>query len=179
MGTNLNPYLYRLWAHDDRAVAVGFAYRVGSAFLRFCDFAAACPPINDAFRVVGEIALLLAGAFPLMKVITKVCQKPLAALGRRIHINETSVSGLLTSTVNSITMVETIEYMDSRGVVLNMAFAVSAAFVFGDHLAFVGGWRSEWIPALMIGKLTAGVSALLFALLFTKCRNDTTKKNEV
>jgi ethanolamine transporter len=58
--------------------------------------------------------------------------------------------------------------MDPRGKVLNMAFAVSAAFVFGDHLAFAGGWDPEAIPAMMAAKLTAGVTALALALVVTR-----------
>jgi ethanolamine transporter len=49
-----------------------------------------------------------------------------------------------------------------------MAFAVSAAFVFGDHLAFTGGWNPSAIPALIVGKLAAGLTALLLALLMTR-----------
>jgi ethanolamine transporter len=58
--------------------------------------------------------------------------------------------------------------MDPRGKVLNMAFAVSAAFVFGDHLAFAGGWDPAAIPAMMAAKLTAGATALALALAVTR-----------
>ena len=125
-------------------------------------------PIEDAFLIVGEIALLLAGAFPLMKLVTRLLRAPLNRLGKALHVNETSVSGLLTSTVNSIAMFDTIEQMDERGKILNMAFAVSAAFVFGDHLAFTGSQNAKMILPLILGKLAAGISALLIALLITK-----------
>lgn len=125
-------------------------------------------PIGDALLIVGEIALLLAGAFPLMHLIAMLLRRPLLALGRRLEINEASVTGLLTTTVNSIATFDTIKDMDPRGKVLNMAFAVSAAFVFGDHLAFTGGWNPEAIPALIAAKLTAGGTALALALLITR-----------
>ena len=125
-------------------------------------------PVGDAFQTVGEIALLLAGAFPLMHLISRLLNKPLMALGRKLGVNEVSMSGLLNTTVNSIATFDSLERMDPRGKVLNMAFAVSAAFVFGDHLAFTGGWNPSAIPALIVGKLTAGVTALLLALLMTR-----------
>ncbi len=125
-------------------------------------------PVEDAILVVGEIALLLAGAFPMMHLIAKLLNRPLLALGRRMGVNAVSVTGLLTTTVNSIATFDTVKDMDPRGKVLNMAFAVSAAFVFGDHLAFAGGWNPEAIPAMMAAKLTAGVTALALALAVTR-----------
>lgn len=125
-------------------------------------------PVEDAIFVVGEIALLLAGAFPMMHLIAKLLNRPLLALGRKLGVNAVSVTGLLTTTVNSIATFDTVKDMDPRGKVLNMAFAVSAAFVFGDHLAFAGGWNPEAIPAMMAAKLTAGVTALALALVVTR-----------
>ena len=125
-------------------------------------------PVEDAILVVGEIALLLAGAFPMMHLIAKLLNRPLLALGRKLGVNAASVTGLLTTTVNSIATFDTVKDMDPRGKVLNMAFAVSAAFVFGDHLAFAGGWNPEAIPAMMAAKLTAGATALVPALLMTR-----------
>lgn len=125
-------------------------------------------PVGDAFLVVGEIALLLAGAFPMMELIAKLLRKPLMALGRKMGVNEHAVTGFLTTTVNSIATFDSLENMDPKGKVLNMAFAVSAAFVFGDHLAFTGGWNPSAIPALIVGKLTAGITALALALLMTR-----------
>ena len=125
-------------------------------------------PVEDAILVVGEIALLLAGAFPMMHLIARLLNRPLLALGRKLGVNAVSVTGLLTTTVNSIATFDTVKDMDPRGKVLNMAFAVSAAFVFGDHLAFAGGWDPEAIPAMMAAKLTAGVTALALALVVTR-----------
>lgn len=53
--------------------------------------------------------------------------------------------------------------MDEKGVVLNSAFSVSAAFVFGSHLAFTMALDQNYIPAMMVGKLVAGVLAIFVA----------------
>ena len=125
-------------------------------------------PVEDAILVIGEIALLLAGAFPMMHLIAKLLNRPLLALGRKMGVNAVSVTGLLTTTVNSIATFDTVKDMDPRGKVLNMAFAVSAAFVFGDHLGYTGGFAPEMLPGLIVGKLTGGICALVLALLATK-----------
>ena len=50
----------------------------------------------------------------------------------------------------------------------NIAFAVSAAFVFGDHLGYTAGFAPEVLPAMIVGKLTGGISALALAWWFTR-----------
>ncbi len=130
-------------------------------------------PIAEGFQTVGSIAILLAGAFPLVWVLTKVLKKPLLMLGRLLHINDTAAAGLLASLANSIATFNLVKDMDERGKVVNVAFAVSAAFVFGDHLGFTAGFSPELIPAMIAGKLTAGVSAVAVALLLTKKAGNT------
>ena len=125
-------------------------------------------PIGEGFQTVGAIAIVLAGAFPLVFVVTRVLKKPLMRLGKLLGINETAAAGLVASLANSIATLGMVKDMDRRGKVVNVAFAVSAAFVFGDHLGFTAGFAPEMLPAMIIGKLAGGVSAVALALLLTK-----------
>ena len=125
-------------------------------------------PIEEGFLTVGSIAIVLAGAFPLVYVITKLLKKPLLKLGRLLHINDIAAAGLIASLANSIATFGMVKDMDSRGKVVNIAFAVSAAFVFGDHLGFTAGFAPEMLPAVIGGKLSGGITAIAVALLLTK-----------
>ena len=125
-------------------------------------------PISEGFETVGAIAIVLAGAFPLVYVITKLLKKPLLKLGNALGVNDTAAAGLIASLANSIATFEMMKNMDSRGKVVNVAFAVSAAFVFGDHMGFTAGFAPEMLPAVIVGKLVGGVSAVVVALLLTK-----------
>jgi ethanolamine transporter len=58
--------------------------------------------------------------------------------------------------------------MDQRGKVVNIAFAVSAAFVFGDHLGFTAGFAPEMLPSMIVGKLIGGLAAVALALWLTR-----------
>jgi len=58
--------------------------------------------------------------------------------------------------------------MDDRGKVLNMAFAVSAAFVFGDHMGFTAGFAPEMLLPVIVAKLSAGILAVAVAMLLTR-----------
>ena len=125
-------------------------------------------PISEGFETVGTIAIVLAGAFPLVYVLTKVLNQPLMALGKLLGINEPASAGLIASLANSIATFGMVKDMDERGKVVNIAFAVPAAFVFGDHLGFAAGFAPELLPAMIVGKLTGGVFALGVALLLTR-----------
>ena len=127
-------------------------------------------PISDGFETVGAIAIVLAGAFPLVAVVTKVLRKPLMKLGSVLGINDTAAGGLVASLANSIATFGMVGDMDSRGKVVNVAFAVSAAFVFGDHLGFTAGFAPEMLLPMIVCKLTGGISAVAVALWLTRER---------
>ena len=124
--------------------------------------------LEVGFSTVGTIAIVLAGAFPLVAAVTKLLRKPLMKLGRLLGINETAAAGLIATLANSIATFGLVKDMDGRGKVVNIAFAVSAAFVFGDHLGFTAGFAPEMLPAMIVGKLAGGVSAVAVALLLTR-----------
>ena len=125
-------------------------------------------PLSDSYQTVGAIAIVLAGAFPLVHVATRILRRPLCALGRMLGINETSAAGMMATLANSIATFGLVRDMDARGKVVNIAFAVSAAFVFGDHLGYTAGVAPEMLPALIVGKLVAGISAVVVAMWMTR-----------
>ena len=125
-------------------------------------------PISEGFATVGTIAIILAGAFPLVFVLTKLLRRPLMAAGRLLGINDAAAAGLIASLANSIATFGLVKDMNHRGKVVNIAFAVSAAFVFGDHLGFTAGFAPEMIGPMILGKLAGGVSAVAVALWLTK-----------
>ena len=113
----------------------------------------------------------------MVLVLTRVLQKPLLKLGITLGINETAAAGLVASLANSIATFSLVKDMDDRGKVVNVAFAVSAAFVFGDHMGFTAGFAPELLPAVIVSKLVGGVSAVVVALWLTK-KNIAVDKNQ-
>jgi len=124
-------------------------------------------PLSDGISIVGSIAIVLAGAYPLVYFITKVFSKPLMKVGSLLGISDVSAAGMVATLANNIPMFGMMKDMDDRGKVINVAFSVSAAFVFGDHLGFAAGVNKEMISALIVGKLVAGVTAVAVACLIT------------
>ena len=125
-------------------------------------------PIEEGFATVGNIAIVLAGAFPLVYAITRLLRQPLLKLGRTLGVNDVAAAGLVATLANSIATFSMVKDMDRRGKVVNTAFAVSAAFVFGDHLGFTAGFAPEMLPAVILGKLAGGIAAVAVALFLTR-----------
>jgi len=148
-------------------VTVGLAAAIVEALTGFV-LIPGMAPISEGFATVGSIAIVLAGAFPLVYVITKVLKKPLMKLGKLLGINDIAAAGLIASLANSIATFGMVKDMNTRGKVVNIAFAVSAAFVFGDHLGFTAGFAPEMLVSVILGKLAGGISAVAVALWLTK-----------
>ena len=122
---------------------------------------------NAAFICVNA-CVTLSGMLPLMAVISKLLNKPLGKLSSKIGINSISTLALLGCTVTNATTFGVMDKMDKKGVVLNSAFAVSAAFTFGSHLAFTMACDGTYVLPMIIGKLISGAFALALALLLYK-----------
>ncbi|MBE6979838.1 MAG: ethanolamine utilization protein EutH [Ruminococcaceae bacterium] len=174
---------FGLWKSEEKMIRLFAAFGKGVVAVITAGLAAAIveeltgfalipgmAPIEEGFQTVGAIAIVLAGAFPLVAVLTKLLKKPLLGLGRLLGVNDVAAAGLVASLANSIATFGLVKDMDNRGKVVNIAFAVSAAFVFGDHLGFTAGFAPEMLPAMIIGKLAGGVSAITVALWLTKER---------
>ena len=120
-------------------------------------------PLESGLLVCGQIAIVLIGAFPMVKWITNTFGKALQKVGSAMGMDETGSAGLVATLANNIAMFNIMGDMNPKGKLLNVAFAVSAAFVFGDHLGFTAGNEPEMIFPVVVGKLVAGITALILA----------------
>ncbi len=120
-------------------------------------------PLESGLLVCGQIAIVLIGAFPMVKWITKTFGRPLQKIGDKLGMNKQGSAGMIANLANNIAMFNIMGEMNPKGKLLNVAFAVSAAFVFGDHLGFTAGVNDVMIFPVIVGKLTAGITALILA----------------
>ena len=122
-------------------------------------------PLNDGLLVCGQIGIVLIGAFPMVEWITKTFGGALSKVGGALGINDKASAGMVANLANNIAMFNIMGEMDPKGKLLNVAFAVSAAFVFGDHLGFTAGVDQSMVTPVIIGKLVAGITAVIVANL--------------
>ena len=120
-------------------------------------------PLNSGLLTCGAIGIVLCGAFPMVKWITNTFGGILSKVGGALGINDKASAGMVANLANNIAMFNILGEMDPKGKLLNVAFTVSAAFVFGDHLGFCAGVDQNMVTPMIIGKLVGGVTAILVA----------------
>lgn len=122
---------------------------------------------EDQFRaleIAGYIAIMLAGAFPMVYLIKKYLARPLEVIGTRVGLQSTGAAGILATFANVIALFRLVGDMRAKDKVLTIAFAVCAAFLFGDHLAFTANFQPSMILPLLLGKLGGGIAAFMMAM---------------
>lgn len=121
---------------------------------------------KDPFRALemaGYIGIMLAGAFPMVFLLTHFLSAPMARLGKRLGLAPAGAAGLLAAMANILAMFRLVREMPPRDKVLNIAFATCAAFMFGDHLAFTANFQPNLILPVLVGKFAGGVFAFALA----------------
>ena len=119
--------------------------------------------LDSGLLACGQIAIVLIGAFPMVEWITRTFGKPLEKIGAALGMNEQGSAGMVANLANNIAMFNIMGEMNPKGKLLNVAFSVSAAFVFGDHLGFTAGNNPDMIFPVIVGKLVAGITAIIVA----------------
>lgn len=123
----------------------------------------------QALVIVFKITIVVCGSMVACQILFAHCSKWIGMIAYKLGINDYAVLGLLMSLATSISMLPLYAKMDVRGKVMNAAFTVSGAFVFGGQLAFVSSVSTgKTVFAYVICKLTGGVIALVLASKFTK-----------
>ncbi|MEX1082303.1 MAG: ethanolamine utilization protein EutH [Halofilum sp. (in: g-proteobacteria)] len=121
---------------------------------------------DDQFRaleIAGYIGIMLAGAFPMVYLIKKYLAKPMETVGQRIGLESNGAAGILAAVANVLALYRLIGDMRAKDKVLTIAFAVCAAFAFGDHLAFTANFQPSMILPLLLGKLGGGATGFMLA----------------
>ncbi len=122
-------------------------------------------PLENSIEILGDIAFVLLGAFPMVEFIKRHCGGALAKVGGKLGMNETASAGIVATLANNIPTFQMMKDMNPKGKLMNVAFASCAAFMFGDHLGFVAGVNADMIVPMIFAKLACGLSALTLANL--------------
>ena len=119
--------------------------------------------LDNAMDIIVNIICIMAGAFPLLSLLKKALRKIFEKMGSKLGINDVAAFSFLATAGNNVVTFESADKMDRKGLILNSAFAVGASFVFVDHLAFTMSYNAQFVPAMIVGKLAAGVTAVVVA----------------
>lgn len=124
--------------------------------------------LEDAAAVSLSCSFFLTGVLPMLALLSKLISRPMTRLSKALELNSTSAMGFVATLASSVTTFAMMEKMDKKGVMLNSAFAISAAFAFSDHLAFTMAFDKTYALPVVLAKLTGGITAVLLACLLYK-----------
>lgn len=143
-------------------ITIGLALGI-LKFLTGAELIKGLTSIEEGAIICLNAAIVMSGAFPLLKLISKVLSKPIKVLGKALKINEKSTLGFVSTLATNTTTFEMMNEMDSKGSVLNSAFAVSASFALADHLAFTLAFAPSYLFPMITAKIVSGIFAVIFA----------------
>lgn len=118
-----------------------------------------------AIELLGTIAMMLTGAFPMVYLIRTYCSKPLEKFGKMIGLSTTGSAGLVASLANGLALFPLIKDMKPTDKVVTIAFMVCAGYSLGDFIAFNVNFQPNLVIAIFIGQIVGGVTGIGFAKL--------------
>jgi len=132
-----------------------------------------------ALEIAGYIGIMLSGAFPMVYLITRYLAGPMEMMGKRVGLSPVGAAGLLATIANILAMYRLVRDMRARDKVLVIAFAVCAAFAFGDHLAFTANFQPSLILPLLIGKILGGCVGFAIAVWLSVPKAEALEAQEI
>ena len=127
--------------------------------------------VLDGIRVVGSVAIVLCGAYPMLEIVNRVFGKNIKKMGSLMGIDQVAIKGIIGGFANIMPILGSCNQMSSVGIMVASAFAVSASCVFGDHLGFIASVDKTMIMPMIVSKLVGGGAAVLLAIRVNKWKN--------
>ncbi len=125
-------------------------------------------PLEEGALLVLSISIILSGAYPMLFFLSRRLHKVLRRISEKYDIDDFSILGLFASLASCLPMLGVYHHMNWKGKILNAAFAVSGAYVFGGQLGYVTSVAPETVNAFIVGKLAAGAASLIVAYYLIK-----------
>ena len=125
-------------------------------------------PVMESMAGGCGMASVLNGMLPVLEIFIRLLKKPLNIIGRKIGLDAVSTSGIIFTMASGVPTFAMMKNMSRRGIVINAAWSVTCAAIFGSQLSFVLGVEPEMIMSFMAAKLAAGILALIIAFLTTR-----------
>lgn len=125
-------------------------------------------PLEESIIIVGKIAIFLAGANVMLKVIKVIFNKKIEKLKEELGVNSESVAALIGSLASAVIVFTDFDKLDYRGKIICSAFSVAGAYVFGGQLGYVVTEAKEIVFIYILVKLICGFSAIMLAMKISK-----------
>lgn len=122
--------------------------------------------IHDALEIVFQMSIIVCGSLVLCEIVMRKFSKYIKKIGNYLDLDRYSVMGFILSLATSIAMLPLFSKMNRKGKILNSAFSLSGAFVFGGQLGFIARVNASSVMWFIGVKLIAGILAFVLACIF-------------
>ena len=125
-------------------------------------------PLSEAAALVAKIIVVVAGSLPFLHVVRKVGRRPIAAISRKVGINEEATLGITIALAIVAPVFMAYNRMDTKGKVLLACCTSTVSNIFGGHLGFTAATEPEMILPMFVGKISAAIFALAVGNFFAE-----------
>lgn len=130
-------------------------------------FAPIIADAEDQFRALenaGYIALMLAGAYPMIYLIDKYFGKALQKIGSKCGFTDMGSIGIFATCAEQIAMFGIVKKMIPADKVKVVALSVCGSWLLGAHISITANFQPSLLAIIMIGKIVGAVVAVFFAI---------------
>lgn len=126
--------------------------------------------VIDAIITAFKISIIVSGSLVLSELILKKFKKQIHQLASILQINDMSMIGLILSCATSLAILPIYQKMDTKGKLLNAAFAVSGAYLLGGQLGYISNVAdSHAVMIYIVTKLICGIlSIVMMSLIYNR-----------
>lgn len=119
-----------------------------------------------AIELIGTIAMMLSGAFPMVYLLKKFAGKKIEKIGSRIGLDDVGSAGLLATMADANALFPMIGAMKPESKVVTLAFTICAGYSLGTWLAYVSNFQPNLVLPVLLGQVGGGIVGIVFARIF-------------
>lgn len=124
--------------------------------------------VQESVLMVLKIVIIVSGSMVLSELILKYCSKYIDIIAKKLSVNKESIVGFVLNCASSLAMLPLYSKMNKKGKLMNAAFSVSGAYVFGGQLGFIASVSNESVTVYVLTKLLCGILAVLLINIIYK-----------
>lgn len=119
--------------------------------------------LEESLLMVLKMVIIVSGSMVLSKLILKYFSHSIQKIANLLSVNQETVIGFILNCASSLAMLPLYSKMDKKGKLMNAAFSVSGAYVFGAQLAFIASIHNSSVTLFVIIKIISGLLAVFVA----------------
>lgn len=130
-------------------------------------FAPIIADADDQFRALenaGYIALMLAGAYPMIYLIDKFFGKTLQKIGSKCGFTTTGSIGIFATCAEQLAMFGMVKKMIPEDKVKVVALSVCGSWILGAHISITANFQPNLLAIILTGKIVGAIVAVLFSI---------------